>query len=89
MLRFACRPVGGGRSTLRPTPFLPYSALGAAALWTALYLGAGLVFRDQIDRGPLLFQQYGAAAMVVLAVALAAYLSVRWWRRRRSATASG
>jgi membrane protein DedA with SNARE-associated domain len=80
-------PSLAGAERLGPAPFLLYSALGAA-LWTALYLGAGLVFRDQIDRGLALLERYGTVALVLLAAALAAYFAFRWWRRRRSATAS-
>jgi membrane protein DedA with SNARE-associated domain len=73
---------------LSPIPFLLYSALGAA-LWTALYLGIGLVFSKQIDRALVLVERSGKVAIVVIAVAIAAYFVVRWWRRRSSVKASG
>jgi membrane protein DedA with SNARE-associated domain len=41
-------PSLAGVKKVHPVPFLLYSALGAV-LWTALYVGIGLVFRKQID----------------------------------------
>jgi membrane protein DedA with SNARE-associated domain len=76
-------PSLAGAEKLAPIPFLLYSALGAA-LWTGLYLGVGLAFREQIDRGLVLVEQSGKVAIVVIAVAIAAYFVARWWRRRRS-----
>ena len=80
-------PSLAGAEKLSATPFLLYSALGAA-LWTALYLGIGLVFRQQIDRALALVEQSGKVAIVVIAAAFAVYIAVRWWRRRSSVKAS-
>jgi len=77
-------PSLAGAEKLGPIPFLLYSALGAA-LWTALYLGIGLIFHQQIDRVLLLVEQSGKVAIVVIAAAIAIYFVVKWWRRRRSA----
>jgi membrane protein DedA with SNARE-associated domain len=68
-------------------PFLLYSALGSA-LWTVLYLGIGLVFSEQIDEVLALVERSGKVAIVVIAVAIAVYFVVRWWRRRSSVKAS-
>ena len=76
-------PSLAGAEKLSPTPFLLYSALGAA-LWTALYLGIGLVFHKQIDRALVLVEQSGKVAIVLIAAAIAMYFVVKWWRRRRS-----
>ena len=76
-------PSLAGAEKLGPIQFLLYSALGAA-LWTALYLGIGLVFHKQIDRALLLVEQSGKVAIVVIAAAIAMYFVVKWWRRRRS-----
>ena len=81
-------PSLAGAEKLSPMPFLLYSALGAA-LWTALYLGIGLVFSKQIDRALVVVERSGKVAIVVIAVAIAAYFVVRWWRRRSSVKASG
>jgi membrane protein DedA with SNARE-associated domain len=80
-------PSLAGAEKLSPIPFLLYSALGAA-LWTALYLGIGLVFSKQIDRVLVLLERSGKVASAVIAVAIAVYFAVRWWRRRASAKAS-
>ena len=80
-------PSLAGAEKLSPTSFLLYSALGAAA-WTALYLGIGIVFRNQIGRVLVLVERSGKVAIVVIAAAIAVYFLVRWWRRRRSLDAS-
>jgi membrane protein DedA with SNARE-associated domain len=80
-------PSLAGAEKLSPPSFLLYSALGAA-LWTAFYLGIGLVFHEQIDRTLALVEHYGKATIVVLALAITLYVAVKWWRRRRSVKAS-
>ena len=81
-------PSVAGAEKLAPTPFLLYSALGSA-LWTALYLGIGLVFSKEIERVLVVVERSGKVASVVIAVAIAVYFAVRWWRRRSSVKASG
>jgi membrane protein DedA with SNARE-associated domain len=76
-------PSLAGAEKLRPATFLFYSALGAA-LWAALYLGIGLVFRSEIERILKFLERSGKVALVALAAAIAAYLIFKWWRRRRS-----
>jgi membrane protein DedA with SNARE-associated domain len=76
-------PSLAGAEKLASTPFLIYSALGAA-LWTGLYLGIGLVFHEQIDQALLLVEKSGKVAIVLIAAAVAVYFVVKWWRRRRS-----
>src|SRR5271169_6282863 len=80
-------PSIAGAEKLSPTPFLFYSALGAA-LWTVLYLGAGLLFRDQIGRILALVEQSGKAALATIAAIIAVYFVAKWWRRRRSVKAA-
>ena len=72
---------------LRPVVFLIYSALGAA-LWTGLYVSIGLVFHSQIREVLAFLERSGKIAIVLVAAAIAAYLIVKWWRRRRSVKAS-
>jgi membrane protein DedA with SNARE-associated domain len=81
-------PSVAGAERLSPALFLFYSALGAA-LWTALYLSIGLVFHTQIDRVLAFLERSGKIAIVAIAAAIAAYLIVKWWRRRRSVKTSG
>jgi rhodanese-related sulfurtransferase len=54
----------------------------AAALWAALFLGLGWVFANQIQGVLDLLSALGVAAGVVLCLAVAAYLALRFWRRR-------
>jgi membrane protein DedA with SNARE-associated domain len=79
-------PSLAGAEKVRALPFLFYSALGAA-LWTALYVGIGLVFRKQIDRVLAFIEQTGKIAVALTVAAVAMYFAVRWWRRRRSTKA--
>ena len=76
-------PSLAGAEKVRPATFLAYSALGAF-LWTALYLGIGVMFSKQIDRILKVVEQSGKAAIGVIGSAIAVYAVVRWWRRRRS-----
>lgn len=80
-------PSLAGAEKLAPTPFLIYSALGAT-LWTGLYLGLGLLFRNQIGRALEMVERSGKVAVVAIAVAGAVYFAVKWWRRRRSVKSS-
>ena len=54
----------------------------AAAIWAAIFLGLVWVFADQIQRVMDLLSALGVAAAIVLAVVVAAYLALRYWRRR-------
>ena len=58
-------------------------ALAAAALWTAVYLGAGMAFHGQIRYVLDAMTRSGEAALAALALAVAALVAWRWWRRRR------
>jgi membrane protein DedA with SNARE-associated domain len=81
-------PSLAGAEKVRLVPFLLYSGLGAA-LWTALYLGIGVLFRDQIDPVLVFLHQSGRIAIVAGGLAIAVYFLARWWRRRRSAKTVG
>lgn len=80
-------PTLAGADKLRPVVFLIYSALGAA-LWTGLYVSIGLVFHSQIREVLAFLERSGKIAIVLVAAVIAAYLIVKWWRRRRSVKAS-
>jgi membrane protein DedA with SNARE-associated domain len=79
-------PALAGAEKIRTAPFLLYSALGAA-LWTTLYLGIGMVFRDQIDPVLAFLSRSGRVTLVAVIASIAVYFLVRWWRRRRSVKA--
>ncbi len=61
--------------------FLVYELIGAA-LWTALYLGLGMLFSTQIQQILDVMANAGTVALVVLLLVLAALLALRYWRRR-------
>lgn len=80
-------PSLAGAQKLSVTPFLLYAALGSA-LWTAVYLGIGLVFQSQIARVLVLVEKSGGVAIVLIVAAIAVYFGARWRRRRSSVKAS-
>lgn len=75
-------PPLAGATRMRFGRFLVFSAIGAG-LWVGASLVAGAVFRTQIDRLLPQALQVGGTAALVLLVLLAAYVSYRWWERRR------
>jgi rhodanese-related sulfurtransferase len=60
--------------------FLFYDTLGAA-LWAGVGVGLGMAFANAVGTLLGLLDTFGRGALGVLAVALAAYLGARWWRR--------
>ncbi len=62
--------------------FLFYSALGAA-LWAGLAAVAGTLFYRQIDWLLGELGQMGVYALIVVGVALALFVAVKWYERRR------
>jgi membrane protein DedA with SNARE-associated domain/rhodanese-related sulfurtransferase len=52
-------------------------------LWVGVGVGAGVLFKSQIER--LLYQisQFGSIAGAGIAVLLACYIAYKWWERRR------
>lgn len=61
--------------------FLFYGVV-AGALWSAAYLGLGMVFSDQIERVLAAMAEAGAATGVAFASLLFAYVGWRYMRRR-------
>ncbi len=61
--------------------FIGFETL-AAAIWAAMFLGLGWVFADQIQRVIDLLSALGVAAAIVLGAIAAAYVALRFWRRR-------
>src|SRR6266403_2999425 len=55
----------------------------AAALWVGVGLGAGILFRSQIERLLEHLSELGSAAGAVVMILLAAYIAFKWWQRSR------
>ena len=75
-------PPLAGATRLHPAPFLIYSAI-SAALWSGVATGAGMLFNRQIDWALVQLQQMGGYALMVVALALLGFITVKWWQRRR------
>jgi membrane protein DedA with SNARE-associated domain/rhodanese-related sulfurtransferase len=52
-------------------------------LWTAIPIGAGMLFNDQIGQVIAVIERYGAMAGSLMVSALALYIAFKWWERRR------
>lgn len=63
-------------------PFLAYSTAGAA-VWAGLAAGAGMIFYRQIDWVLAKLDQMGVYALIVIGIALALFIGVKWHERRR------
>jgi len=61
--------------------FLGFDTL-AGAIWAGLFLAIGWVFASQIQQVLDLLSTLGTVAVAVLLVVAAAYLALRYWRRR-------
>ena len=62
--------------------FLRWDLCGAAA-WTLVYVGLGYLFSAQIEAMALALAGLGRGAAIVVGMALAAYVGLKYWRRRR------
>jgi len=62
--------------------FIVLNGIGIA-LWTAIPIGAGMLFSGQIERVVVALENYGLAALELLAAALALYIAFKWWERQR------
>jgi membrane protein DedA with SNARE-associated domain/rhodanese-related sulfurtransferase len=68
--------------------FIVYG-LAAAALWTSLFLGLGLLFHHQIARVLDVMSSTGSVAVIALVAVVLAMVAWRWWRRRHARMALG
>ncbi len=75
-------PPLAGALRVRLAPFLGYSAV-SAALWSGLAAGAGMIFYRQIDWTLTRLAQMGGYALMLIGAALALFIAVKWWERRR------
>lgn len=62
--------------------FLFYDTLGVL-LWAGSGILAGYVFHDAIDRVILFLEELGTGALWILGTALALFVLLKWWQRRR------
>jgi membrane protein DedA with SNARE-associated domain/rhodanese-related sulfurtransferase len=71
-----------GAVGLRYWKFLLFDALGAV-LWVGVAIALGHLFRDAIAEILDTISSLGAYGLALLAVALAAWIAAKWWRRRQ------
>ncbi len=74
-------PLAGATGKRLPA-FLVYDA-GGALLWAGAGVAAGMVFHRAIDRGLEFLASIGGGALVILGAALAVFVAVKFWQRRR------
>ena len=74
-------PLAGAMRMGWPT-FIVLNGIGIA-LWSALPIGVGMLFADQVDRAIAWLEGYGVMAVALVGAALAAYIAFKWWERRR------
>lgn len=74
-------PMAGALGMSLPV-FLGFETL-SAAIWAGLFLGIGWIFAGQVQQVIDLLSTLGTAAVVLLLVVAAVYLTLRYWRRRR------
>jgi membrane protein DedA with SNARE-associated domain/rhodanese-related sulfurtransferase len=75
-------PPLAGALGMRVSRFILLSGLGSAA-WLAAALIGGMLLRTQIEQLLPRLAGVGAAALILLLIALAAYILFKWWERRR------
>ena len=79
-------PPVAGALQLPLGPFLAYSTIGAA-LYAGIAAGAGMFFYREIEWLLGRLEAMGIYALVVLGLALAVFIALKWWERRRFFTA--
>lgn len=62
--------------------FLTFDAIGAA-LWASVFVAVGWIFRDAVEMLILTLQRLGEIGLGLLFVALAVFVAMKWWDRRR------
>jgi membrane protein DedA with SNARE-associated domain len=75
-------PPLAGAISARFLPFLLYDGAGAL-VWAGAGVAAGMAFHRAIDRGLEFLTGIGSRALVILGAALALFILVKWWQRRR------
>lgn len=54
-----------------------------AAIWGLIYIGAGYVFRNQLETLAAWLEGLGSGALIIIGVAIGAWLGYKWFERRR------
>ncbi|HEY2970348.1 MAG TPA: DedA family protein/thiosulfate sulfurtransferase GlpE [Casimicrobiaceae bacterium] len=75
-------PPLAGATRIGWLPFLLFDAAGGA-LWVAAGMGGGMLLGSQIERLLEYLDSYGAAAVLLIAALIAAYIAFKWWERHR------
>jgi membrane protein DedA with SNARE-associated domain/rhodanese-related sulfurtransferase len=75
-------PPLAGALRMNPVRFALLSLFGSAA-WVGAALLIGVLLKSQVERLLPRLADVGSAALIVLLVALAAYIAFKWWERRR------
>ncbi len=71
-----------GAVGLRYWKFLLFDALGAM-LWVGVAIALGRIFRDAIVDILETLQSLGKYGLILVLIAIAAYVASKWWRRRQ------
>ena len=71
-----------GLTRMNPWKFLAADAAGAA-VWSATYLAAGWIFRNQLEDAAEQAGRTGSWLLLILASALAVYVGWKYYQRRR------
>src|SRR2546430_1014349 len=75
-------PPLAGAARIGWLPFLAFNTAGGA-LWVLAGMGGGMLLGSQIERLLEYLENYGAAAVVLVAALVAAYIAFKWWERHR------
>lgn len=75
-------PPLAGMFGMRRSRFLLYDLLGTT-LWTAVFVGLGYVFHEQVETTATFVARLGTGLAVLLGIAVVAYLGWKFVRRRR------
>jgi membrane protein DedA with SNARE-associated domain/rhodanese-related sulfurtransferase len=71
-----------GETRIGAVRFIVYDGIGAA-LWAAGAVALGAIFHDAVRDVLVTLEQLGNAALLLLAVAIALFIAVKWRQRRR------
>jgi len=78
----AVAPPLAGAMRLGAVRFFLWNSVGVL-MWAGAAIGAGMLFRAQVDELLVQMESYGAVAVASLAALLAGYIALKWWERRR------